>query len=139
VDPVGLQAWTNFLIQGHTTSQLEVQLIGSGEYFATRGGSTNNGWLQAVYADVLNRPIDAGGQRAWGQQLSRVSRTTVAGGIINSVEGTQSEVQLLYNQFLHRQADNNGLSNFAAALQQGGTQEQVIANIVASDEYFANF
>jgi hypothetical protein len=48
----------NFLAQGGTQLRLEANIVGSDEYFITRGGGTVNGYLQTLYQDVLNRPID---------------------------------------------------------------------------------
>src|SRR5205823_2438641 len=69
-DSVGLANWTAFLGDGHTTTDLEAQLLASSEYFQTRGGGTNQGWITAVYQDVLGRTPDSGGLAGWTQALS---------------------------------------------------------------------
>jgi hypothetical protein len=137
VDPTGMQAWTTYLAQGHTTHQLQATLLASDEYFARRGGNTIPGWLKAVYGDLLNRDVDPAGARNWSHMLGLgFSRTKVALGIVQSPEAFQVEVAQFYLQFLHRTADAGGLASFVSQMQHGATQEQVIAGILASDEFF---
>jgi hypothetical protein len=121
-DPAGVNAWTNFLAQGGTQLQLEANLLGSDEYFTTRGGGTVNGYLQALYQDVLNRPIDPVGLQAGTTLLSGndsvASRTALASGVINSQEGDIVTIDHLYSQFLHRAPDSTGLNAFLAGFQE---------------------
>jgi hypothetical protein len=138
-DPGGLSGFANALGSGSTIEAVEATLIGSAEYYANRGGSTINGFLSALYLDVLNRPIDPTGQAAFGLLLSQglTPRSAVAGQIINSGEGLSDRVKGWYTTFLHRPADSGGLAGFVNALQHGITDQQAIAFIVGSDEYFA--
>ena len=121
-DPTGLNTWTNFLAQGGTQLQLEAKLLGSDEYFTTRDGGTINGYLQALYQDVLNRQIDPVGLQAGTASLSAndtaASRTDVASGVINSQEGDIATIDHLYSQFLHRAPDSTGLNAFLAGFQE---------------------
>jgi hypothetical protein len=135
-DSSGLNTFVSFLGNGGTAEQVETAIIGSAEYFQLHGG-TNDGFLNGVYQDVLNRALDASGAQSWGAQLaSGTTPATVAKAILASAESDTDEVQSLYGQFLHRPADASGLTGFTAALQQGVPNEIVIANIVGSDEYF---
>ena len=61
----------------------------------------------------------------------------VAAVIFASAEFAGDGVRTDYQDFLHRSADNAGLAFFTQAVQQGARDEQVIALILASDEYFA--
>jgi hypothetical protein len=120
-DPSGLNAWTNFLAQGGTQLQLEAKLLGSDEYFITRGGGTVNGFLQALYQDVLNRQIDPVGLQLATTSLSGnnsvASRTALASAVITSQEGDIVTIDHLYSEFLHRTPDSAGLSAFLAGFQ----------------------
>jgi hypothetical protein len=139
-DSGGLRAWGAFLSQGGTMVQVEAGILGSPEYYSRRGNSTVNGFLTAVYADVLNRGVDPTGQRAWSGALAAgVSRTTVALDILDSREAEQDLVSAWYQEFLRRPADSGGLNAFTDALQRGATDEQVLIAIVGSDEYYARF
>jgi hypothetical protein len=46
-------------------------------------------------------------------------------------------VQAFYQRLLHRQAESAGLEGWTEALQAGTRDEQVIAAIAGSSEYFA--
>src|SRR5262249_6158423 len=132
-DPSGLTVWVNFLGQGNTADQIEAAMLGSDEYFVTAGGSSNVGFVQALYQSLLNRPVDANGAQTWGQALAHgAARSAVAGAILRSGEGAALEVQGLYSQFLRRPAESSGLSGWVSALQQGLRREDLIAAIVGS-------
>jgi hypothetical protein len=60
----------------------------------------------------------------------------VALQIEGSGEYLDNQVQLLYQRYLHRQADSGGLQSFAGQLSHGATLEQVAAVLVGSSEYF---
>jgi hypothetical protein len=135
-DPTGLATWNLFLAQGGTAEQLAAMLVGSPEYFSNHG-SNNTAFLQALYRDVLQRPIDPSGQQGWGQALAGgATRANVAAAILASPESDMREVQGLYHQFLRRSADSTGLAGFTNSLQHGTSNEEVLAQIVGSDEYF---
>jgi hypothetical protein len=136
-DPRGLTAWGNFLNQGGTYEELEANLLGSGEYFFNRGGGTVNGFLTAVYGDLLGRPLDSSGQHFWGGQLTAgVPRTTVASRILLSAEAEQDLVSRWYPEFLRRPVDSTGLTIFSRALENGVPDEQILVDILSSAEYF---
>jgi hypothetical protein len=135
-DPSGLHTFTTFLAQGGTHTELEGILLGSQEYFVIHGASSRDGFLQAVYTDVLNRMPDSAGAAAFGQQLAAgVSRTAVATAILTSPEGRADEVQQMYERLLRRDPDVSGANAFCNALQTGMSDGMVEAVIIGSDEY----
>jgi hypothetical protein len=137
-DPVGLNAFTGLLKAGGTLDQLASILIGSDEYFQSRGGNTNDGFLTAMYNDVLNRGVDAPGRAFFLLLLQQFTpHSTIATQIVKSNEADQVAVDSFYRMFLHRSSDSSGLNAFTNVLQAGGREEQVIAALVGSDEYFA--
>ena len=84
-DPAGLANFVAFLMAGGTVEQVAVALTGSAEYFQTRGGGTNNGFLNALYLDALNRAIDPGGLTTYTQALANGTTTAqVAAAIYSS-------------------------------------------------------
>jgi uncharacterized protein (TIGR03118 family) len=136
-DAVGLNAFTTALANGATVEQVEAALVGSPEYFQSRGHGTNNGFLDAVYQDALNRAVDSVGRTFFGQLLASGGTTTqVATLIFTSDEFRQDLVQGFYQTFLHRAADSGGLAFFVGLLRQGRRDEEVVAGIAGSDEYF---
>jgi hypothetical protein len=135
-DPGGLANSVAFLMAGGTVEQLGAVIAGSPEYFQARGGGTNNGFLTALYQDLLNRPIDTNGQTGFTMALANgVTPTQVAAAILSSLEYRQLLVNGFYQQFLLRNADPVGLNGFVTALQNGARDEQIIAFFLSSDEY----
>jgi len=156
-DMGGLATYTAVLATGGTDEQVAAALAGSQEYFQVRGGGTNNGFLAALYQDVLNRAIDSSGQATFTQLLATgTNRTQIASILLSSTEYFTGLVQGFYQTFLHRAADSGGLSTYVTLLQtppapvrqpligsnppsSSGTQvrdEDVIAMLVGSQEYF---
>jgi uncharacterized protein (TIGR03118 family) len=139
VDPDGLNTFTGLLGTGGTVEQAEAIITGSPEYFQDRGGGTNDGYLDALYQDALNRSVDPTGRATFDQALANgTTPAEVAAIVFASNEFRQDLVQNFYQQFLHRAADASGLNTFVGALGQGTTDQQVIAAIVGSDEYFGH-
>lgn len=135
-DSGGLNAFVSFLGSGGTVEQAAAGMIGSAEYFA-RAGSTNTGWLTAAYRDALGRTPDASGQAAHLAGLAAgATRQRIAEVIFTSNEGHEGDVRRFYQSFLRREAEPGGLNLFASALNRGTRQEQVIAAILSSSEYF---
>src|SRR5262249_17240707 len=105
-DPTGQSVFVNLLSQGGTQQQVEAQLLGSGEFFTNFGGGTNSGFLNALYQDVLKRPIDPPGLQTWGAALQNgMTRTDLAASILASPEYDTDAVQALYQSILGRAAD----------------------------------
>jgi len=137
VDSGGLSTFTTFLANGGTIEQVESQLTGSAEYFQTQGHGTNDGFLDALYRDALNRTVDSSGRSTFNQALNHgTTRDQVALAIFSSDEFRQDLVQGFYQRFLGRSADSGGLSTFMGVLQRGGRDEEVISGMVGSPEYF---
>jgi uncharacterized protein DUF4214 len=138
----GIKILTNqtlFLPGRSSLDFLKSQILGSQEYYNRQGLGTDPGWLNAVYLDTLGRPLDQGGFNTFeGQLRSGTPRTVVALSIASSHEAHLFEVQQLYQQYLHRAPDANGLAFFANVLDTGHNPDLVIANLLASPEYFAN-
>jgi uncharacterized delta-60 repeat protein len=139
VEPYGLSVWADYLGQGGTIEHLRASLLGSPEYFAGPGLGKNDPFLTALYADVLNRAdLDSAGQQTWPPLLAGgAPRGDVAQAILDSEEGSRRAVAGMYAQYLGRPADDFGLNLFSQALQQGTRIEDVIATLLASDEYLA--
>jgi fibronectin type 3 domain-containing protein len=145
VDPSGMQSSLNLL---HSTPaivgspdlplQLEANILGSPEYFATRGSGSNAGFLGALYLDVLGRGVDAVGAATWEAELAQgTSRTQIARAILFSAEAETLAVRGYYLQFLRRGADTSGLDFWVGMLQQGASRQDVLNGLLTSDEYFA--
>ncbi len=135
-DPQGLQGAMDYLAAGGTDEQLAALLVSSAEYFQTRGGGSNDGFLDALYGDALGagRTIDPTGRAQVDAALAAgsITRTQVAVAVFASTEYRQDLVQGLYLHFLDRPADAPGLAGWVTGLRMGLTDEQVIAGIIGS-------
>jgi uncharacterized repeat protein (TIGR01451 family) len=140
LDPTGQDTWLNFLSGGGTFEQVEERVLASPEYFQSRGGGTVNGYVSAVYRDVLHRAPDAGGQSAFSAALNAgLDRLTLTAFFLTSPESDTLEVQSMFQQFLRRAPDASGATTFFTALQAGVSNETAISIILGSPEYFAKF
>jgi endoglucanase Acf2 len=136
-DDGGLSFWVTFLGHGNLR-QMQEQFLASTEYFVHRGNGTNDGFLVALYADVLGRT--PGGSEAFAAALQAGEpRIFVATAVLTSPESNTRLVEQLYGQYLRRHSDPNGLQAWVAFLSAGGDVEQVIQGLVGSQEYYARF
>ena len=135
VDSFGFNTWLNALRSGATVEQLQANLAGSSEYYMNRGGSTNDGFLTALYPDFLGRSITFLERTNDDAALTAgESRTDLAASIAASREFDQHLVNGWYPEFLHRSADP-GSAFYVNELQASLRNEQVIAQIVGATEY----
>ena len=88
----------------------------------------NGRFVDRLYRELLNRPVDPAGLAFWTNQLTQgMTRIQVAAGIESSMEFQAVTVQRAYQQYLHRTADPAGLTFWTNFLQQGSTVEQLDA------------
>lgn len=119
---------------------LRAQILGSPEYFASRANNSTDGFVSALYCDALSRSIDPLAQTNDETALgSGVPRTTLASSVLGSTEYRSLLIRGLYLRYLRRAATSSDLATWTAFMHSGGTDEQVIAAIVSSSEYFAEF
>ncbi len=94
-------------------------------------------WLEAVYADLLGRPLDDGGQTYWtGRLRSGASRGTVARQLAGSNEWAGTVIDDLYADVLDRIPDAEGRAYWISRLQAGMRVADIAAFFLASDEYY---
>jgi NAD(P)H-dependent FMN reductase len=135
--PSEVAAATALLGAGATDEQLKAQVLGSAEYLAVQGGGTVHGFLNALYLDVLGRPIDPAAEALFSQQLAQsATREQVALAVLTSLEARQDLVEALYQRFLHRAPTASELQAATGLLSNGGSDADVIALLVGSPEYF---
>jgi PKD repeat protein len=97
-------------------------------------------FLGQLFESLLGRsPTDAESANWLGQLENNVlTRSQVALDLIASQEYQTDLVNVLYPAILHRTADTAGLNAWVTFLSQGGTQEQVQADLLGSGEFFTN-
>ncbi|HEV8059022.1 MAG TPA: DUF4214 domain-containing protein, partial [Gemmataceae bacterium] len=137
------------LTNGVGIQQIEAQVIGSDEYFAN-AGSTNNGFIEAMYRDIVNREPDAGGEAFYINLINETTqnnpsftqaqvRTSVATNFLGQTEGIQDLITNFYVIYLNRSPDSGGMQFFTGELQNNTPLQTVINQFLGStDEYFNN-
>jgi cyclophilin family peptidyl-prolyl cis-trans isomerase len=150
-DAPSLAAGSTFLAVGGTSEQLSADLIGSPEYYQTRGGSTTQGFLNALFSDALHRAPDAVTVNALaGADFSQASvRLAAANAIFGSDEYLSDLVNYpnnnssggfvpfgWYPAYLGRGAESGAVSSITTMLHAGVPDQQILAGILGSDEYF---
>jgi hypothetical protein len=135
-DPVGLNGWVNALGSGMTILEVEAGILGSPEFFQD-SGSTKQGFVNALYEDLLGREPDPGGLAvALTALANNVSRQAVAAAVLARDEFHADLITALYEQFLQRAPDPVGFNLSMQALRGGFSEEGLIAVLLGSDEYF---
>ena len=100
-------------------------------------------FVEALYQDDLGRagdlnsPVDAG---IWVSLLNQGTATPadVAAGIVQSPEARDHLVKGWYQTYLGRAPMGGEELGWVDLLQQGQTEEQVLSQILASDEFFSD-
>jgi hypothetical protein len=98
----------------------------------------NQRFVTHLYEDVLHREPEHAGLAFWSGALDRggLNRFQVALDIETSHEVRVNQVEGLYQSLLGRAADPGGLAGGVQFLEQGGTLQELKAEIFASPEYF---
>ena len=136
-DQTGLTADVAALTHGTSDEAVEAGILGSPEFLARAGGAPSD-FVAALYQVLLGRAPDTGSLAWVGVLGAGMSRSQVAAGILTAPEGRAHLVDGWFMTYLHRHADPGALATFTAVLKSGGTDEAVIAQLVGSNEYFAD-
>jgi len=132
-DRAGLATWSPWV----TVLRVRVQasLLASGEYFR-KAGSTDEGYVDALYRDILGRPADQAGRASYVAQLAfGRSRSSVAQTLLTSREARGVLVDELYDRLLRRPPDAAGRAYWRSRLVEGTSVEAIIASLAGSAEY----
>jgi hypothetical protein len=135
-DAVGFGGFLQFLNHGGSLLGAEEIVLSSPEFFQHAGGD-DVGFVHALYQDVTGHDADASGLAFWTSKLMLgVPQANVAGVVLTSQAGLGNLVAGYYQDWLQRPADSGGLSFFTNALETGARPEDLIAALLASDEFF---
>ncbi len=137
-DPAGLNAQLSFLVSGGTDEQVIAALAGSAEYFQTRATNDNANFLNALYQDLLGRPVDTAAQSFYLTQLAGgFARSSVALLVLTSAEYRHNLITGFYQRLLHRTPAAGEVNSFTSAMDSGTTDEDIVVALVSSAEYYA--
>ena len=118
--------WTGLLGKGLTRREVAFDMtIATDEYRSNQ--------VTGLYQDLLGRGSEPAGKTFW---LSHFDVNTIASQFLFSPEGREVLVESYYNSILHRTADPDGLAYWTQRLLNGASDEDIIARLLSSDEYF---
>jgi hypothetical protein len=105
---------------------------------AWRVNTPFEGFVTALYVDLLNRLPDASGLSHWvGKLEAGMTRAQVTATFWNSPEHRGLQVDRLYLAFLHQRPDLTSRAMWVKALRSGTTETDVAIRILGSDQYLA--
>ena len=146
-DAGGLLYWIDQVRnRGFSANGVSDVFARSSEFTNTYGALDNAGFVDRIYANVLQRPPDAGGRAYWIHLLNRgVSRGTVMLRFTESTEFAYRQhpavlVGMLYVGMLRRSPDSGGYMYWLGQLQSGASSWlTLIAQFQFSAEYRQRF
>jgi len=127
--------WVGKMQAGLDATGLALAFLSSSEFNTKH--ATNASFVQAAFADLLGRGVDAVGLAYWTRQLnSGTSRGSVAAAFMNSEELLERVVDNFYEDFLHRAGDSYGLGIWIDELTAGQvTLTDVALSFLGSGEF----
>ena len=140
VDGPGLAYWVGHLAQGLTPEALAASLAGSDEWFANPqfGNGSIDTFIAAVYQSLLGRPADAPGAAYWHDFLvGRGPRWQLTLDFAYSKEWAGQTVTRLFAQYHLGAPDPQGFAFWQGQIENGLRDDQLVAQLVSSDQYFA--
>jgi hypothetical protein len=134
-DAGGLSFWLNVWQTHNGPDVVRAGLIGSGEFYASQGGS-DDGAIRGLYQNVLGRGASDEEVGYWRNVIKSTPLTNVALGFLNSRENRRELIDGWYQNYLNRSGDNAGLDYWFDRLSKGASQESIQASLLGSSEYF---
>src|SRR6185437_10138725 len=102
-------------------------------------GNATGGWVIGMYETVLGRRPSPAELSVWEKAISsnQLTGLQAAFGFIESSERLATIIGGLYEQYLGRAADADGIDYWTGIWRTNGGEEQVQAGIIGSPEYYA--
>jgi hypothetical protein len=136
-DQAGINGFLSFLGQGGTQEQILVILTTSDEYFQGRGGNSGNGFIRALYHDLLHRSPSSAEIKSWSTLLAQPNgRSQAAAAILNSGEAHSAFIVRAYRAYLHRAPTARELDDLVQSMNNGLGREGLVRLLIGSDEYY---
>ncbi len=137
-DPKALANATAFLAGGGTPGDLDRMLLDSAEFQMSHASTA--AFVQGLYLDVLHRMPDAMGQAAWDSMIDdgMMSRDSVAQLFLDSPARADLVLDELFEDTLHRDADEMALAMGATALEDNPARfNELAVDLLTSPEFEA--
>jgi Ig-like domain from next to BRCA1 gene/Domain of unknown function (DUF4214) len=126
---------SNYVKSGGSLRSMRISILTSQEYYSLHG-SNGQGYVTALYQDLLGRTPRYGDAQTWVNMMNNGhSRADVASGIYASPEGYGRVIDSLYGAFLKRAADAPGKAQNLQMMERGVTEEDIAVGLLTSAEY----
>ncbi|HEV7920807.1 MAG TPA: DUF4214 domain-containing protein [Thermoanaerobaculia bacterium] len=134
-DAAGMAYWMAAMNAGLNDENVMAGIAGSPEYFTGHSGGVNAGFLEALYQDLLGRPVDPDARTFWLNQLdaNSITRGRVAASLLAGSEYHTRQVNSFYQRFLRRAPTAAEAANLLPLFAR--SDEAVMAAILGSEEY----
>jgi hypothetical protein len=132
--------WVGQIQQGVPDEQLIVRIGGSLEGYQNNGNGHKQ-WITRLYNKVLGRDPEASGLQFYLNILTggyQNQRILTAQSIASSTEARTNRIKDSYTKYLGRPASPGDVNSWLAQFLTGMSNQQFVANLVGSGEYFAN-
>lgn len=135
-DDAGRSALLAIYQSGSGILEVREAILISDEYYSSQGGGTDDGFVDALFADVLGRNPSRQESRHALQLINGNDRLPAVQDVLTDTEFKRAQIRSFYSKYLGR---NPSSTELAAALATFATvkEEGILANILGSDEYFA--
>lgn len=135
-DEGGLRYFVDLLQSNILTEEdVEASLLASTEYWQRRGSGNEQEFFRALFEDLMGTSPDESTRAELGSLLAFPDRTRVVQQILDRPDRERHHVNRYYRNFLNRDADGGGLDFFVQFRAGGHRDEEVIAHLLASEEY----
>jgi uncharacterized protein YkwD len=135
-DSSGRAYWLDQIRRGLRLEAVGVEFYSSAEYFHRNGG-TRQGWIHALYRDLLGRGADGGGVSYWVSQMANGQpRSAVAANFYRSRESLRDRAGRLHQEILGSPLRDPGLQHWADRLGAVG-DVRLAAELAATQSYWS--
>ena len=136
-----INTWLTQLQNGLSYEQIIVSLAGSSDYFSQAGVNGNDAnFVNKIYNDLLNRnPNTYESNSLFVPQLvsaESTARTQDARALLGGQAYQTLFIQNIYQEFLNRAPSNSEITAQLNLFNQGYSQEQIIAVLLGTPEYY---
>jgi len=94
--------------------------LSTDEFFATKGGGSDSGYIRALYQDVIGRPATDPEVAYWVTLLGRLGRQGVVNGFWFAAETINGQSAALFTTFLGRPPSAGEVTSWAAVVRASG-------------------
>lgn len=136
-DPSGASYWLGVMQRGQLSPEdVYSTFLYSDEMYFGQGGGTNEGYVSALYQELLGRAPDPQGLQYWTSRLNRGEpRSIISTSMWFSPEKYNVRVAETYQLFLGRSVDPGGLAYWSSYAQRYGTSA-LRSSLMGSAEYW---